>query len=78
LAEELISRALNARTRRHPRVSSQSSEVVLSDNADRFAEAEHRDRSELVRFLIDWSVAQYDQAGSLRTLLTSKVFVPKK
>ena len=46
------------------------------EDIDRIAEAEERDRSELVRFLIEWSVAQYDQVGSLRTLLTSKVVVP--
>jgi hypothetical protein len=62
----------------HPRVSFQSPGIVLSGNADRIAEAEHRDRSELVRFLIDWSIAQYDQVGSLGTLLTSKVITSKK
>ena len=48
------------------------------EDLDRIAEVEHRDRSELVRFLVDWSIAQYDQVGSLRSLLTSKVVAPKK
>ena len=46
------------------------------EDIDRIAEAEHRDRSELVRFLVDWSIAQYEQVGSLRTLLTSKIVAP--
>jgi Ribbon-helix-helix protein, copG family len=48
------------------------------EDIDRIAEAEHRNRTELIRFLVEWSIAQYDQVGSLRSLLTSKVIIPKK
>jgi uncharacterized protein (DUF1778 family) len=48
------------------------------EDIDRIAEIEDRDRSELARFLIEWAIAQYDQVGSLRALLVSKVVPPKK
>ncbi len=48
------------------------------EDIDRIAEIEDRDRSELARFLIEWAIAQYDQVGSLRLLLVSKVVPPKK
>ena len=40
---------------------------------DRIADVEDRDRSELVRLLIDWSLSQYDIAGSLRVLRRSNI-----
>jgi Arc/MetJ-type ribon-helix-helix transcriptional regulator len=38
------------------------------DELDAAAEREYRDRSEMARFLIEWALARYRRAGSLKAL----------